>query len=339
MSQLPNQTSRDYELFRWLFYIFIGGAVNGVIWQIFADFLYVVVSDSQPKPTVAPIIYAIIGSVLVYLSPIGLSLALTRIHPQKRIVPPLYMQVAAFAWFMISFYNRYQMASLPSLYLIGTYAFFGGMTQDRIASSMLGRAFQEDNIISYSLKVDGDIDKIRDIIMTDKFRKNLNVGRKVEQIDSRLIIRSFKKGKFSTIIELKKGLQPNETLINEVFFEVKDYYVTISEDLQVYADFRVEGLKKILTSPEYNLRVEDAPKTNAQYLMGLVEDEMEGLLGYTDKMTKLGWVKIVAFAFAVGLIGVFAFVLNDQISALTTAAIVALYLAFELPSKMMRTSD
>jgi hypothetical protein len=214
---------------------------------------------------------------------------------------------------------------------------YGGIVQDRIATTMLGRSARKKDMISFSLKIDANMEKVRDILLTDKFRKNLNLGKKIESDNGSLTIRSPKKGRYTTILRLEKGSTPDETILNEVFFQIKDYYITLPEDLEEYARSRFVYLREILKE-DYNFESRKLPVASANHLIDSVLGEMQGWSFYTEKLSKMDWFKIGAFVSAL-VFAAYLFMLRDFVSAIATLILVLLYLAFELPSRLRHKGD
>ena len=147
------------------------------------------------------------------------------------------------------------------------------------------------------------------------------------------MIRSREKGKYRTVMELVEHTNINTT-INLIFFEPRNYYITTSDNLREYAISRVYYLQKLLNYPEYEIHTTESDSANAQPLVNMVIDEMQGLLLQAEEMTTSSWLKLILFIGAVLAVPVFIFVLKDSANAIVTAVLLALYVVFELPERL-----
>lgn len=343
LRQVRSQFSRNYGLLRWIVYVFLGGSFDALTLELFINYLLPVspLLSNMPYPPsteeTSALVVTVLLAILVFVVPIFLSILLTKLKPEKQIVPPLYIQIVAYAW-ILGFLLTLPSPTIISVVAVGYYIILGGIIQDAIVIAIVGSTARKKDMISFSLKIPANMEKVRDILLIDRFRKNLNLGKKAESDNGCLIIRSPRKGKYTTIARLERGSSENETILNEVFFEIKDYYITLSEDLQEYAESRYIYLKQILSRKEYNIKPSDLPLTHAESLENFVLNEMQGWSVYTERLSKMDWFKIGALLSAIAF-SAYLFIIDYFTSAIAALIVVLLYLAFELPSRLRRKGD
>jgi hypothetical protein len=141
---------------------------------------------------------------------------LTGIGRGKQIVPPLYMQLVAFG--LLAYYTMLHPIPDPAfaLYVLLLYAIGAGSLQDRVVLWTLGRYAPRDQIVPFCLRVAVDVDAIKNVLLTPKFRDNLGLRKKVVPIENGYRLRGEDTVKVAA--QLERGEQQNETYINLAFY-------------------------------------------------------------------------------------------------------------------------
>jgi hypothetical protein len=308
----------------------LGGAVNFAAIKLFEEWLPLFFS---PRDLFWFVVGLVTVPTILFLVPIALSLGLTRLHPEKRLVPPLYIQLITFGAFLVT--ADYAAFPYLSLLMIGLYASLGGLAQDKIVTAITGLSVDRDSIVCRAFEVASDSERVAQVLT--KFRY-VGVGRKLQRkTDGTIVLRSPKDVDYTTIMEIRQGAKSNQSLLSVAFFEKSRYYLRKTQDLEEYAEIRIAYLRSLFSRAEYCMQLHDAPPKIADPLLDSIIDEMQGILSlHVQRLSRLGWVKLFAFVGAVATVGVYLFYMKDYGSAVATIALILLYLAFELPSRLSR---
>jgi len=369
--------ANPYELIRWILYVFIGGAISIVPFATLSDY-YIRLSIGEilnhPPPLVSgntivsgqsfyytPIEYAslFLAFTLVYSLMLITSLALTRVFPDRKVVPPFFMQMIVLVWFLSSIFSigqYYQLIpqsdyagnytlsvnqSILTWYLLGgVFLFVSGFTQDRVVTGVVGRTARYGNILRYSMKVMMEPKALRDLLLIEKFRRGLSVSRKTET-DASGSIYLWRRFGFTNVLQIelrpnketRDGKEMTDTVMNVIGYERRAYYVQTS-------DSQIEGfngdlyyIKSILDRHDPPISYSKEPDTNADKLVYQAIDELQGLSPHIERVSKLGWLKLGGFIAALFISGFF-FLSHDPTNGFILIGSAFLLLAFELPSRI-----
>ena len=206
----------------------MGGAINSVALQNFADAYYTVyleLSSEFQRPAlfweILP--HAALPLIIVLSAPILLSLILTKFHPEKQIVPPLYLQILSFAWFLVYLYNRPHYFNFGSLFVLSFYTALGGLLHDKIAIGILGHVTTKEDILVFSFKTETNVPQLQSILTMDKIRENLYLSKKTEKRNQSVLLRSPNDQQYQTVIELSETPEKGKSLMNVAIFEKGRY--------------------------------------------------------------------------------------------------------------------
>lgn len=280
----------DYSLLLWIIFVFLGGIVNAMAIRIFTDYCLSVndyLKSSQLTIWQAPQIIPqlIICFATLFSVPIVLSLLLSRTHPEKRVVPPYYMQLIAFGLLTFFVYNQ-----LPTdfliLYVIFIYVITSGPLQDGIATYAIGKTVFTDNIIRHSWKIHTTINRVKDMVLSKQFLKlnNLKVIRKPKGESIKLKTKN-RRG-FILILELKEGKVNKETIVNLVVYHLQAYFVkpiTETDDVYMWAMDRIAIFRDNFAR-RLSVRVDDDTISNVDSLLNFVLDDMAGAISRFQEM-------------------------------------------------------
>ena len=324
----------NFEVIHWLVFVFIGGTILAFILEIFAIYFVQLGTTLGHPPTLTDwTLYVAAPIVLIFAAPIFLSVALTLVQPEKQIVPPLFMQIVQFGWFLGFVYIRNNPVFTGGVVLDFYYALVGALIQDAAALKILGVSCNSKDMLSYSFYVNSDLRKVRDIISNRNSRQRLKIGQSVDFEDGGeySIFPPTRRADYPFVLELSKTEDLQRAAIRLVFFRRYRYYVApVDDDLKEFARSTIVLLKDILGRPPHALGLADGDPLEAEGLVNWVVEQLDGLLPQFGKLSSVGWVKMVSFVAALILTIVTAVVLKSYDSAIGLAALISLYLAFEL---------
>jgi hypothetical protein len=299
--------------------------------KLFEEFLALLALFFSPRGLFWFLLGLVTVPTVLFLIPILLSLALTRLHPEKRLVPPLYVQLIAFGMLLVT--ADYAGFPYLSLLIIGFYVGLGGLTQDRIFLAITGPSVDRDNIICRAFEVASDPQNIAQVLSKSSY---VGLGEKLHmKHDGTIILRSPKDATYTAIAEIKRGEQPTQSFLSVAFYERTRYYLRKTTDLEEYANARLAIMRDLFSRDRIEIR--EAPISIATPLLDSIIDEMQGIVAsHFERLSRLGWVKMLSFIGAVAIVGILLFWMKDYGSGITTVALILLYLAFELPSRLSR---
>lgn len=233
----------DYPALLWAILVFLGGAVNAVVIRNFVDWYLWAQQYTKttfnidllnfPQAYPALIVY---GSI-VFVIPLIFSILFSRNHPEKRLVPPLYMQLISIG-FLLALAANSLVLDFQKYYFIVTLAGMAGIVQDGIVVAALGKTVIEDNIIRSSLKISAGFRETRSLMTTKQFlrMRNLKIveeghGESLKfRTQGRLLQRNIG---FQFFMELIEGSQPKESIINVASCKLQSYgakHITEGDD-------------------------------------------------------------------------------------------------------------
>jgi len=229
----------------------------------------------------------------------------------------------------------FQYVSNP-LDLVGMVAYwtiFIGWVQDGIALTLLGRTADKNDILTASFIAYTDVEHLKSILLTKKFRSILGLRKKAEETDEcGVILRSHSKTKYQLIVSLTNETQKDKTFVDIAIFEKGRYALKRTEELEEYTIEKADYLKNILKRPGNSIKIGDVSSSHAENLQAFVIDEMQGKLIGIQKITWLGWLKIIvvilSVTFSLVLCNMHLLSFENMLIILVT---IILYAIFEAP--------
>jgi hypothetical protein len=270
------------------------------------------------------------------LVPITLSIVLTRYHPEKMVVPPLYMQLVSFGIIVIFAYNLYQVFGLVLYLAAFEYVIVGGLTQNFFARLLLGRMGSRNDILTTSLVMKLRFDDVVGILSNERFSQNLNLGKKIHKSEGRAVFVSPKKYATVTALEVKRGNENNETFLNVATFEKENFYIKRTDESDEWCRAAVAYIRDILSRQNPPISLTDAPSIGGEVLANEILDEMRGI---SSPWQMRSWVTLLAFMIPIIIAAAFFFELKDYTDGYVTLALTAPYLAIEAPRVLARKSE
>jgi len=336
IKHLVRSRPSDYPALLWAILVFLGGVINAVAIKNFADWYlrvqqYVKTTFNTdllnfPQAYPALILY---GSI-VFVVPLIFSFLFSRNHPEKKLVPPLYMQLISIGFLFFFVYNS--VGLLFQMYFIAVLAGSAGIVQDGIVVYALGRTIMQDNILRHSLKIDANIENVRLLMTTKQFLRLRGLRIVKEQHGKSLKFKTQGRGwrrniGFQLFMELVEGSKPHESIINIASCELQTYGVkriAKRDDTDEGTRNRIATLKDFFE--RHKITATDDSANNADSLVSYVIDEIEGMATHIREMPTRKIMVIIASAISIVVgIGLLAFGRFDLgISTLALAAFLVL---------------
>src|SRR6267143_108482 len=338
LKQFKESFKNEYELIRWIVYVFLGGSMNFMSIHLLGNYIITLfgqVQNQQQQLMYQSYVELSILLIIFYFIPVLISVALTILSPEKRIVPPFFMQIISLG--ALLFYVQYYIPDIQSrvlaLYVMFIYAFLGGITQDRIVVRLVGQSVDRESMKQISLKVNTKLKNLESILMTSYFRNRLHLGTKIEEISDGLRLKNNERSDFKIIMDLVEGSIDGETIVNIIIFDKGRYYFKKSDDLTQFARSELNDLLDVLSQQKEPIQTNQLPETNADYLINKIIEDVSGISAHIKQTSALGWFKVSMFIAALFSVGVVYFVLKDTTNAVVVGVLIVLYLAFEMPSR------
>ena len=314
--------SEEYEIVRWVVYVFLGGGIAYIAFSNFTQFYINLYTKSVIQlPVGAPISFTLsqygilaVYFLIVFITPILTSLVLTQLHPDKRIVPPLFMQAISFVLNLVPLISLKIVApsqyigtieqGIGGLYFVGIYyVIIGGIIQDSIVTWILGLTINGDNILRASLVASTDYSFARSIVTQKKYWNRIGLRMRLYKDKETVIIRSARNARTITSLEIAPHTksapdEPVKTLINIIKFKKGSYYIKKDEELSESLRIAVLYIKDLFERQTPSIKATESSPDNAAALVNSSIAEMQGLTFQLQQTSTLGWVKSLAFAAA-----------------------------------------
>ena len=285
--------------------MFLGGAINAVVIENFLGWYNWAMPRFDVIQLVAPFLFY---GILAFFTPLFVSWFFSRLHPEKRIVPPFYIQAVSFGLLVLLNYSV--LLKDQSLFWVAMYAYSAGMTQDEIMIYSLGKNALPDDIIKYSFEVDVDIARVQEIVMSKQFRGLLGLKRIIKKAGESLKLRSARKTELQVILELKETGKKNRAIINLAVYVERKYaikHIEKTDDVYEYATEKILYIKDYFKR-RHSIYIDDAPLDNVESLVNYILDDLQGTMTRFQETTRRKQLSIiVAIASFIVSLGLFAF--------------------------------
>ncbi len=305
IKSLRNQPS-DYPNLLWVIFVFLGGAINAVAIKNFIDYVLSIFQYAAKNKvgnfTALPnwqtdVSIIIVSSIAIYFIPIGFSFIFSRTHPEKKLIPPLFIQIVSVGVLAFFFYNQ-----LIILFGVGYYAFIGGVTQDSITTYAFGSTVFTNNLVRHSFVIHTDIDRVKTLVISKQFRRLFGLKLLKNKKEETLKLMTGRRRGLKLILEIKIGKLPSETIINVIFWDEGLYNIKpLGKD-----DYAFEwALNRISLVGDYFSRhllvkVEEGEIDNVEPLTNYIIDYFAGSISHFQEMaTRKQVLLIVGFGLIV----------------------------------------
>jgi hypothetical protein len=292
-----------YPELLWLICVFFGGAINAVAIKNFVDWFYWAQQEVQSQfhtdllNTLQAYPVLLLYGGIVFALPVILSLLFSRLNSsEKRIVPPLYIQLVSFGFLIALAYNSIVDDFITYYYII-LLGVTAGLVQDGLVVTSLGKSATKDSILPVSFRTCTDIEKVKSLLLSKQFRRLRGLRIIKTKSQEPLRLRSYRGwpikryGGFQFVMEVQKDNQSDDTIINIATFQSSSYSINkIDEGDETYeiSQNKIASLVNTLERQEIWL-VKDSP-SKADSLVGYV---LEGNEGYFTRMREMSFRRVV----------------------------------------------
>jgi hypothetical protein len=304
MRQLEETVSQNYDVISWLFRILLGGAINIVLLSVlvsFVEFYVPLVNGSYDTsvlfaPQLLPTFLFL--SIAYFISPLILSICLTKRQPYLKIVPPFYISIISIVW-MLTYWLSSNISLLPIVVAFGLTVGYAGYYEDTLATSLMGIATTGDMIYFEHLRLYADIETVKARICVPAIMNALHLSERIEG-DNEQGYRFISKRDqfFKTLISLSKDKDyPNLTDVKVAYFEKTRYSIRSSPDLLEYVRKTSKYLQLSVfleREPKLICEVVMAPTNTARDpLIDSIEDELQGYYARYKRLPARNSIKIL----------------------------------------------
>ncbi len=330
MQAVKTRFVSNFALVRWVTYVFIGGGVDASLWQVYGDFVFripQIFGSPLPgglQPLAVPVFLILPLLLLIFIAPLLLSIVLTIAKPEKQLVPPLYVNLVAFGWFMAFTLIRYTSDFIVAFVLFGIAGYFGGVFLNRVAVVLLGVAVNPDDLASFSFDVQAEFSKVCAIFDSEKYRPNIGIlDEDKDEKPSAVTFTGRSANRF--FVRVSDFFPIVRSRITAIFYDRADWYVRPkSESLEEDAEAVSSYLKNIFSRNQMNVvEIASKPTPETEELIQMILKRMKGIIPRYEEVSKLGWAKIIAFVGAVAFIAVSAFLFQDYPTAIGLLVVIA----------------
>ena len=334
IKSLRNQPS-DYPNLFWVVLVFLGGAINAVAIKDFINYITPIYQQYNNATTMAKnqlgfavipklatdILTIIVSAIFIFLIPIGYSFLFSRTHPEKKIIPPLFIQIVSLGLLIYFF-----IANIAQFTGIIYYVVMGGLVQDGIVTYASGSTVFTNDLVRHSFIVHANIDKVKGLITSKQFQRLYYLKTlKTKKEETLKLITKNRRG-LSFILEIKEGLD-SETIINAIFWDAGLYGIKhMGKD-----DYASEwALNKISLLNDYFSRrllakVDEGEIDNVEPLTNYIIDYFAGSISHFQEMaTRKQVLLVIAILLTLASLPVFALG-QIEIGALVLLAGLALF--------------
>lgn len=277
-----------YPELLWVVFLFVGSVFNAVTLRNFIDWFSPILDYLARNQLyifqIPEFVLVSIFICIIVTIPVAVSFLFSRIHPEKRIVPPLYIHTISFMLLMFFVYNKIP-TDIGTNYILGIYTAMAGILQDRLIVFSLGRTAYRKDIVKHSFKIYANAEKVKQLVTSKQFleRRYLKI---IEKGEGNLKIKSDRRVGFQFFLELQEGEEQGVSFLNMASCEIRSYALGPGDkdsDVYDYAMGKIETVREFLK--RNNMLVEDYSETNADALVSYILDAMEGTITHFQEMT------------------------------------------------------
>jgi len=271
-------------------------------------------------------------AIALFFTPVVLSLIFTKISLKKRIIPPSFMQIVVFSYFLIFFAYSQDIPETQrssTMMILTIYTIVAGITQTTFVMWLIGIKASDTDMIKNSLKLYTTLTDLENFLTSEPRRSGLYLKREIEETRNGILLKSIDGRRYETWIDISESSKPNEVFLNMVNFEKGMYELKKSLGLEIYAEKQFLFLKQKLSEPYPPIRFEVVSSSNADRLSEEILEENKGVYSQIGGISKMVAFKIFLFMVSAGLLG-YLYYVGDSTNAVLGAITMFLYLVFEL---------
>jgi len=334
--------TENYDIISWVLCIFLGGTINIGVLNAFYSY---VTALSLPAKTIL-ISEIILGGLIVIAItlPLILSLILTAIQPEFRIIPPFFITIISWVWLFVLWVNQSNASTMiPLTFFIGTFYVTMGYFEDWGTTKILGKAIERENIYFEHLLVYAEINDVKNRLITPEIRRTLHISETVEgkSADCYLLktrnVFTFK----NDIILAKNKESPELTDLKIVYYEVERYSLRVSKDFVEDAHMISGYVRDVFTNHVPNIGVEVVASfgnTVNDPSIDRVIDDMRGFYARSKQFSNADRFKIGLLTIVLILTGIL-FIIGQPTYAVLSIAIEVLIAVLGLPDIIRRQRE
>ena len=278
-------------------YLMLSGALYGALlagpFNYFVDPLNANAAQTLVTKFPFVIVYLV---VVVPAGPLILSFAFSLKHPEKRIIPPMFIQMIGIAIFItdVVLHSRDFNLTFAAIYLSLLSIMPLGAFLDQFIVFLLGRFVKPEDLKTSRIKVHSDQKTIASIIK-NQARNTLHLNEKpLEDSEPSIVFKTLKAERFTTYIEIEGTKEDGTTLVNMVFLEKGDYATVDSDDLKEYQRDKAVYLQRVMLDEPNNIFAEPTSGTHAE-LLSRINDDLLGVYHRSKSLSKTEKIRLVAY--------------------------------------------
>jgi hypothetical protein len=247
---------------------------------------------------------------IAYLAfPILWSFAFTLLHPQRRLVPPLFIHAIAFAWMIPYGVYRFVFSGQGETFGLltagGVVMVIASILIDEMMLKIFGYSTDKKHLLTRVLKVEGiTLEQLEDRLLKQGLRNTLYLKKQSKKDGERVILQTRSDAEYSSYIELTQNPDDKKIIMSLVFFETGRYFTIVSDELEEYANRQVGHLLESLNTDDCMvLKLTNYPPSVVEKLVKDATNDLSGKIGQA-KITKrhLAMSAIFSTAFALPLV-------------------------------------
>lgn len=341
IQRIKKTTAENHDIISWLLCIFLGGTINiGILNAAYSYYLQNLPSISDLYRIIITVSYILFAILLPFI----LSLILTGIQPELRIVPPFYITAISWAWMFVLWINPNNASTMitPTI-LIGMFYVALGIAEDKLTTAILGIAIERRNIYFEHLRVYATIDEVKDRLTIPEIRRSLYLSDRVEGNAEKGYTFKTKGGYvfINRILIIKDKDFPELTSLKIAFYEKRSYSLKVSPSFIEESHKTLWYLKDVFIGhePEIGLEV-ILPFTNSTSDI-LIDNVVDDLRGYYVKSKQFSIRDRLTIASLVGILAltIVLFLIEQPIYAGLSIAIEVLLAVLQLPDLIRKQRE
>jgi hypothetical protein len=345
--------SQQYELVRWVVFVFLGGSINSLAVQLYGNYFSVAYEYASvplvyytAQQLAFGIVQFLLFTGLLFITPILLSLSLTRLMPTRQVVPPFYIQLITLGLLYGVTYSRFGASVITFLTLyVGTfYSIFAGLIQDGIVARLMGKGVLREDIIPFTIVAESDMTSLAKVLSRKECANWLDINPNYTETKGTILFLPDEYAGRHTSIKLSPI--PNETdktKMDICIWREGRYDFQRDANLEEAARRGMAYLRDILTYPRpdedrNSIKFSEIEPHKATDFVEAIMDESGGVIVHTEQISVIGWIQLAIFAgmvsasFGLLVIGGTEFTLAG-VGALVS---IGVYVVFSLPSRFGR---
>lgn len=332
LNQFKASFAEEYHLNYWVVVTFLAGGINAAVLWLYREY-YIGITRYYPSSTpneisVEAAVYLIIPTAILIVTPIVLSIILTKAQPKKHIVPPLFIQIITFGWFTL-----YAITKLPSqdvlsqIMLVGMFTIVGGILQDKLINWLWGHLGDKNMMLSYTIITNTTKEKLKELLLLEHSRDLLQLSPNFHDENNTTRLQTDKFEKYSVHIQLNDKFDGSNCILVMVVFRKGRYNMIRNNALEHNYHGKVDLLNGILRRNNITFNETTTPIT--ERFMDKLIDELSGVSTHLEKIPKLSWFRISAFIAALSVTGWLLWDKGSTEGVIGILVMFLLYVAYE----------